>query len=408
MFDQTSDPAKLGYDADRLARIRPWMERWIASGRIPGAQMLIARKGEIAFHDWAGQRDVAAGLSWERDTIVRIYSMTKPVTSVALLMLWEDALCHLDTPVDEFLPEFADRQVLVEGATSIDQTRPAETRLTLHHLLTHTSGLTYSFNEGVLAAEMQARRLDFSVKEGDLADTVRRLAEVPLAFEPGSRWNYGVSTDVVGRVVEVISGMPLDRFFAERIFAPLGMEDTAFEVAPGKADRFAACYAKTAEDPMALMDKGGAESAFAAGKVRQFSGGGGLTSTIEDYLRFAEMLRRGGALGDVRLLAPKTVETMTRNALRGDLASMGQAVFSEVAFDGIGFGLGAAVMLDPGVAKTAGSEGDYGWGGMASTVFWVDPKAETSVIFFTQLAPSSSYPLRKEIRSLAYSSLTNP
>lgn len=407
MFDTADNPAKLGFDPDRLARIRPWMQRWVDAGKFPGAQTLIARHGQVAYCDHVGQRDIAGGKPWERDTIARIYSMTKPITSVALLMLFEDALIHLDTPVDEIIPGFRDRQVLVEGATAIDQTRPAATRMTVHHLLTHTSGLTYSFNEGVLAAEMLERKLDFSVKEGDLANTVGRLAELPLGFDPGTRWNYGVSTDIVGRIVEIVSGKRLDRFFAERIFGPLGMADTAFEVPDGKADRFADCYVKTDEDPLRLMDSGQA-SAFAEGKVRQHSGGGGLTSTIEDYLRFADMLRSKGAVGGDRLLAPRTVELMATNALPGDLASMGQPVFSEVSFDGVGFGLGVSVTIQPGLAKTACNMGDYGWGGMASTMFWVDPVYDMVTIFFTQLVPSSSYPNRKELRAMAYSSLTDP
>ena len=383
------------------------MQTWVDQGKFPGAQTLIARHGQVAYSDWVGQRDIEGARPWERDTIARIYSMTKPITSVALLMLYEDAQVHLDTPVDEFIPEFADRHVLIEGATSIDQVRRADTRMTLHHLLTHTSGLTYSFNEGVLAREMLERKLDFSVKEGDLANTVSRLAELPLGFDPGARWNYGVSTDVLGRVVEIVSGMTLAEFFAERIFAPLGMTDTGFEIAPDKAGRFATCYVKTDENPLHVMDRGEA-SAYAAGHVRQFSGGGGLTSTIEDYLRFAEMLRRKGELGGERLLAPRTAELMATNALRGDLASMGQPVFSEVSFDGVGFGLGVSVTIEPGLAKTACSMGDFGWGGMASTMFWVDPVQDMVVIFFTQLVPSSSYPNRKELRALAYSSLTDP
>ncbi len=407
MFDEVSDATALGFDPARLARFRPWMQSWVDRGRFPGVQVLIARKGRIAHHEWVGQRDVEQGEAWERDTMVRIYSMTKPITSVALLMLYERGLCHLDTPVDEFLPELADRRALVPGATSIDQTEPAKTRLTLHHLLTHTSGLTYSFNEGVLAEAMRDGKLDFSVKEGDLADTVKRLAELPLAFDPGARWNYGVSTDVIGRVVEVISGKPLDRFFADEILGPLGMEDTAFHVPAAKADRFASCYVKTPEDQRKLLDPA-SDTMFAEGRVKQFSGGGGLVSTAEDYLRFAEMLRGRGALGDVRLLAPKTVELMSANALRGDLASMGQPVFSEVTFDGVGFGLGVSVTLDPALAKTASSAGDFGWGGMASTMFWVDPAAEMTAIFLTQLVPSSSWPNRKEFRALTYAALVAP
>ncbi len=402
MFDQASDPAELGFDAQRLARLLPWMQRHVDAGRIPGAQILLARRGRIVAHDLTGRMDVEGNRPWAGDTLARIYSMTKPVTSTALLMLYEDGLLHLDDPVDQFIPEFQDVRVLVEGATAIDQAEKATVRLTLHHLLTHTSGLTYSFNEGVLAREMSERRLDFSVREGDLATTVKRLSELPLAFEPGARWNYGVSTDVLGRVVEIVSGQTLDRFFAERIFGPLGMKDTFFAVPEAQVDRLSSCYMRTEDDGMSLIDPGH-DSAYL--NVKQYSGGGGLVSTAADYLRFAEMLRGLGALGGARLLAPTTVGVMTSNALRGDIASMGQPVFSEVPFDGIGFGLGVAVTLDPALAKTLGSKGDFGWGGMASTAFWVDPALELSVVFLTQLVPSSSYPIRKELRALVYSSL---
>jgi CubicO group peptidase (beta-lactamase class C family) len=405
MFDDASDPAELGFDADRLARLRPWMQRHVDAGRLPGAQVLVARRGRIVLHEWTGLMDVEAGRPWARDTLVRVYSMTKPATSAALLMLYEDGLCRLDDPVDLYIPEFADARVLGPEATRIDHAAPATVRLTLHHLLTHTSGLTYGFNPGPLAAAMREREIDFGIPHGDLAEAVRRLAALPLAFEPGSRWNYGVSTDVLGRVIEVISGQPLDRFFAERIFAPLGMRDTFFALPADRADRMASSYNRTETNGMALADPGRG-SRFVG--VTRFSGGGGLVSTADDYLRFAEMLRCRGALGAARLLAPKTVEVMTSNALPGDIASMGQPVFSEVPFDGIGFGLGVAVTLDPARAKTLGSRGDFGWGGLASTVFWVDPSLELCTVFLTQLVPSSSYPLRKELRALVYSSLTAP
>lgn len=408
MIETAANPASLGFDADRLARLTPWMQRWVDEGKFPGAQVMIARHGQIAYYDHVGLMDIDAGRPWQRDALLRIYSMTKPVTSVALLMLWEEARCHLDTPVDEFIPSFADRHILVPGATSIDQVRPAETRLTLHHLLTHTSGLTYGFNGGVLGDAMVERKLDFSVKEGDLADTVERLCSLPLAFDPGTRWNYGVSTDVIGRVVEIVSGQTLADFFAERIFGPLGMDSTFFEVPDAKSDRLAACYVKTPEDPLKLMDRPGSDSAYAGGNVRQFSGGGGLVSCIDDYICFAEMLRSKGTLNGHRLLAPRSVELMATNALPGDLASMGQAVFSEVSFDGIGFGLGVSVTVNPGLAKTACSQGDFGWGGMASTMFWIDPVLDMTTIFMTQLVPSSSYPNRKELRALTYAALTAP
>ncbi|MEM0987645.1 MAG: serine hydrolase domain-containing protein [Pseudomonadota bacterium] len=417
MFDVTTNPARLGFDSERLARFRPWMQRWVDQGKYPGAQVLIARRGELVLNESVGMRDVESGIAWSPDTILRIYSMTKPMTSVAFLMLFEEAEVHLDTPLAEILPEFADVQVLIDGAERIDQVEPLTTPLTVHHLLTHTSGLTYGFNEGVLPTAMNEARVSFgphrpsgpdtltvSDDDTDLAAMVSELAQLPLGFQPGARWNYGASTDVLGRVVEVVSGKPLDTFFAEHILGPLEMHDTFFEVPADKADRFTNCYVLTPKDPLRLLDPA-AKSPFLAGGVKILSGGGGLLSTGADYLRFAEMLRGGGALGDVRLLAPKTVEVMTRNALRGDLASMGQAVFAEVAFDGIGFGLGVSVTLDPGVAKTVASEGDYGWGGMASTMFWVDPKSELTAMFLTQLVPSSAYPVRKEMRALTYGAM---
>jgi CubicO group peptidase (beta-lactamase class C family) len=229
---------------------------------------------------------------------------------------------------------------------------------------------------------------------------------MPLAFEPGSRWNYSISTDVIGRVIEVISGQPLDVFFRQNILGPLGMDDTFFEVPDSHLARLASSYTKAPQGGMTLAEDA-TGSAYREGKVAQFSGGGGLVSTVDDYLRFAEMQRRGGALGDVRLLGPRTMRLMASNHLPGDLASMGQKVFSEVSFEGIGFGLGGWVMLDPARATTLGSPGDFGWGGMASTVYWVDPAEDMVVIFVTQLMPSSSYPNRKELRALVYSALVD-
>jgi CubicO group peptidase (beta-lactamase class C family) len=272
--------------------------------------------------------------------------------------------------------------------------------------MTQTSGLTYGFQPGLLAEGYRAAGVDFSTRQTDLAGMVSRLAAMPLGFEPGSRWHYSVSTDVLGRVVEVISGQPLDVFFRERILAPLGMEDTFFAVPGPKLDRLGSLYAKAEGGGMTLSEDGPG-TRFGEGAVKLFSGGGGLVSTADDYLRFAEMQRRGGQLGDVRLLGPRTMRLMASNHLPGDLASMGQKVWAEVSFEGIGFGLGGWVMLDPARAQTLGSPGDFGWGGMASTVYWVDPAEEMVVIFLTQLAPSSSYPIRKELRALVYASLVD-
>ena len=401
-----ADAAAAGFDAARLARLLPWMQGYVDAGKLPGALTLVARRGDVAWCDCVGQRDVERGNPWTRDTLVRIFSMTKPVTATALMMLFERGLCHLDDPVDLYLPEFAARTVLRPDASSLDDVEPTRTRLTLHHLLTHTSGLTYGFQDGLLAEAYRRDGVDFSAPGSTLAETVARLARLPLGFEPATRWHYSVSTDVIGRIVEVISGRPLDRVLRDDILGPLGMDDTFFAVPEGKLGRLASLYARSPEDGMELSEDGPG-TRFRAGAVSQHSGGGGLVSTVDDYLRFAEMQRGGGALGEVRLLGPRTMRLMASNHLPGDLASMGQKVWAETSFSGIGFGLGGWVMLDPARAQTLGSAGDFGWGGMASTVYWVDPAEDMVVIFLTQLTPSSAYPIRKELRALVYSALVD-
>ena len=405
-METINEGARLGFDAGRLGRLGPWMERWVESGRLPGCSMLVARRGEIAFQGGTGNRNVATGAPWTEDTIVRAYSMSKPITSVALMMLFEEGLFHLDDPVAAFLPELKDPQVLVPGATSIDQTEACAVPQTVHHLLTHTSGLTYGFQGGVLGEAYEVEKLAFGPKGESLAAEVKRLAALPLAFQPGTRWNYGVSTDVVGRLVEVISGQPLDLFLRERILDPLGMADTEFSVPDGKLDRFAELYTPNEDLSLKLADTA-ERSVYRAANVRTFSGGGGLMTTLGDYRRFAEMVRRRGEADGERLLGPRTMEFMASNHLRGDLAANGQPVFSEVSYEGIGFGLGFAVMLEPALSKNLGSPGDHGWGGMASTVFWVDPAEDMLVVFLTQLMPSSFYPLRKELRALVYQALVD-
>ena len=401
MLDAVREPQALGFDADRLGRIGDWMSRYVDAGKLPGALTLVARGGKIAYLDQVGARDVESGAPWTEDTILRFYSMTKPITTVALMMLYEEGGFGLDDPLDAYIPAFRDVTMLTPGATSVDQVVVAPRVPTLHHLLTHTSGFIYGFNGGVLGDAYEARKLHFAPASGGLESMCAQLAEMPLSFAPGERWSYGVSTDVIGRVVEILSGQPFDRFLRERILDPLGMHDTAFDGPADKAPRFASLYTPDGEGGMTLVESG-ADSAYLEGKVDTFSGGGGLLSSVGDYWRFTEMLRGGGALGDVRLLGPRTVSFMTRNHLPGDLASMGQPVFNEVSFDGIGFGLGFWVMLDAAKARTMGNAGDHGWGGMASTTFWLDPVDNLTVIFLTQLRPSSSYPLRQQLRSLVH------
>lgn len=398
------DPERLGFDRQRLARIAAWMQRYVDAGRFPGSAVLVARRGEIAYLHTAGFRDVDARTPWSLDTLVRIYSMTKPVTAIGLMLLYEEGLVHLDDPVDAFLPEFADLRVLAPGAKSLDDTVPAEVRVTLRHLLTHTSGLTYGFNGDVLGEAYEREELGTDPCAGGLAKVVGRIARLPLAHQPGARWTYGVSIDVIGRVIEVVAGVTLDRYLGERLFGPLGMADTGFAVDDHSLARFAELYELGPDRRIALTETA-TRSPHRAGQVDTFLGGAGLVSTIADYWRFAEMLRGGGALGDVRILSPRTLALINANHLPGDLAAMGPRTWAETSFEGVGFGLAGWVMLDPARAQMSGSAGDFGWGGMASTIFWVDPKEDLVVVFLTQLVPSSAWPNRKELRALVYGAL---
>jgi len=321
-----------------------------------------------------------------------------------LMLLYEEGRFQLDDPVAAFIPDFKDLRVYVSSEGSDMVTEPLHMPVTLHHLLTHTSGLTYGFgNPGRIPGLYRKHHTDFGNHDGRLQEVVERLAQIPLQFQPGKRWNYGVSFDVLGRVVEVISGRSLDEFFQERIFDPLGMVDTGFAVPNDKLDRFAALYEKTEDSYLSLLDA--PQTSPLNDAVETFSGGGGLVSTLGDYFRFTEMLRRKGELDGERLLGRKTVEYMTTNHLPGDLADMGQPTFNETTYEGVGFGLGVSVMLDPAKAKVMGTPGEYSWGGYASTAFWIDPKEDMTVIFLTQLIPSSAYPIRRELRVLTYQAL---
>ncbi len=397
------DPGRLGFDEQRLARLTPWMQRYADAGLWPGGAVLVARHGELAYFDCVGYADVEARRPWRRDLIARIYSMTKPVTAVALLMLYEEARVHLDDPVEAYLPEFKDMQLLIPGATSLDQTVPVRTKMTIHHLLTHTSGLSLLTNPRLLGEAYAKEALGLAFAYGGLDKMVRRIAELPLEWEPGTRWQYSVGSDVIGRVVEVVSGMPLDRYFATRIFERLGMSDTGFTVPDTGINRFPALY-DAVPGGMTLRETA-EHSAWRQGRLDTFCGGGGLVGTIDDYWRFAEMLRGGGEFKGERILGPRTLKLAACNHLPGDLASMATEVWSESQFDGVGFGLLGSVVLDPAKAGISAQVGDYGWGGAAGTFFWVSPVDDLVVILFTQLLPSSALPVRKELRALVYGAL---
>ena len=397
-------PEEVGLSSPRLARIGGWMRRWVDSERLPGLLVAVVRDDRLAWIETCGLRDVEAGLAAAPDTIYRLYSMTKPITTVAALMLYEEGCFQLDDPVARFLPAFSQTRVYAGGSAESFETEPLARPITVHDLMTHTSGLTYAFqDEHPVDALYRRHGIEFNANLGPLADLVEATAAQPLAFQPGTRWNYGVSTDVLGRLVEIWSGLSLDAFLAKRIFAPLGMTDTGFHVPEEQRERFASNYTRPDGGGLALVDAA-SESRFLE-PAATLSGGGGLVSTAADYLRFTRMLRGRGTLGDTRLLGRKTVEHMTANQLPGDLADMGQPRFSETPFTGVGFGLGVSVMLDPAKARIVGSPGEYAWGGMASTAFWVDPAEDLIVLLLTQLSPSSTYPIRRELRVLAYQAL---
>ncbi|HET6910352.1 MAG TPA: serine hydrolase domain-containing protein [Mycobacteriales bacterium] len=403
------DPGEVGFDAQRLQRIDTHFRHYVQDGRLPGWQVMVSRGGKVAHLSSYGFADREAGKPVEADTIFRIYSMTKPVTSVAAMMLWEEGRFELNDPISRWLPEFTDMRVYVGGPAAKPQTVAATEPIRVWHLLTHTAGLTYGFHRMHVTDEIYRNAgFEFGNPKGfDLAKCVEAWAALPLAYQPGSEWLYSVATDVLGRLVEAVSGQPLDEFFAERIFAPLAMTDTTFHVGPDQQERLAALYAVTAQSPTPLRyDQMGAAITR---EPQWLSGGGGLAGTTRDYSRFTWMLLRGGELDGQRLLSPRTVRYMTRNHLPGnqDLQTFGRPLVAETRYDGVGFGLGFAVTMDPAASKVISSEGEFNWGGLASTTFWIDPVEDISVVFMTQLMPSSTYNIRPQLRQLVYQALVD-
>ena len=401
------DPGDAGFDPDRLGRIDAHFRRYVDDGRLPGWLLVVTRGGRRVHVGRAGHRDVENGLPVEDDTVFRIYSMTKPVTSVAAMMLYEEGWFELKDPVSRWIPSFADVRVFTGGTAGQPTTAAATEPVRVWHLLTHTAGLTYGFHRAHATDEIyRDAGFDFGVSRGyDLAACVDAWAGLPLVHEPGRRFNYSHATDVLGRLVEVISGRPLDRFLQERVLAPLGMHDTAFWADERLVDRLGALYVPHPETGRILRYDPIGDAA--ARPPAYLSGGGGLVSTAHDYLRFCEMLRRGGELDGARLLGPRTVDFMTTNHLPGgvDLEAFGQSTFAETAYDGVGFGLGFSVVIDPAAAKVPSSVGEYAWGGAASTGFWVDPVEDVTAVFLTQLLPSSTYNLRAQFKQLVKAAL---
>jgi CubicO group peptidase (beta-lactamase class C family) len=403
------EAGQVGFDAGRLGRIDRHFARYVDDGRLPGWLVLISRRGRIVHLATCGRRDLEADLPVELDTRFRIYSMTKPVTAVAAMQLYEEGAFSLKDPVAAFIPSFADLAVYRDGPAAGPRTEPATRPLLVWHLLTHTAGLTYGFHHAhPVDAMYRAAGFEWVPPDGsDLAACCDVWAGLPLLFEPGSEWNYSVASDVLGRVVEVVSGQPLDRFFAERIFGPLGMGDTGFWVEGEAAGKLAALYAAGPDGGRAVRFD--ALGGRALRRPSCLDGGGGLVSTAADYHRFTKALLRGGELDGARLLGSRTLAYMARNHLPGgaDLESFGRRLFAETTFDGVGYGLGFAVLLDPVANKVLSSAGELAWGGAASTLFWVDPAEQLTAIFMTQLVPSSTYPLRSELRQLVYQALVD-
>jgi CubicO group peptidase (beta-lactamase class C family) len=397
-------PKRAGFAPERINRITEHLDKnYIASGKIAGCQTLVARHGHVAYFKSLGLMDRERRKPMTDDTIFRLYSMTKPITSVALMTLFEQGHFQLNDPVSRFIPAWRNHKVWVSGEGASMETGAPARPMTMRHVLSHTGGLTY----GATNHPVDRAYRDAGVGRGSgetLSGFADKLAKVPLRYQPGERWMYSLSTDVCGYLVEAISGKSFDQYLQETIFDPLDMKDTSFMVAPRKADRFAANYERQADKTLKLIDD--PERSNYLKQPSFFSGGGGLTGTTADYLRFCEMLRRGGELDGVRILGPRTIELMHLNHLAGgkDLSGMAIGAFSETAYEGVGFGLGFAMTLGQVEAGALGG-GDYYWGGAASTIFWVDPKEDLAVIFMTQLMPSATFNFRGQLRNIIYSAI---
>lgn len=395
-----TNPEEIGFSTARLARIHDLMKRYVNEDKLAGIVSLVARRGLLAFFDKFGYQDVGKKIPMSLDSIFRIYSMTKPITCVALMRLYEESLFNLTDAVSDFIPAFKKVKVWgMGGVLDIPQRQ-----ITIQDLLCHTAGLSYGdYAVSQAPVDKLYDEADLFNPSITLEEMTERIASLPLMFHPGSKWHYSVATDVVGRLIEIFSDKLLADFLQEEIFIPLGMVDTAFHIDLSKLSRFCTLYGKTADSDFGILDK--PETSEYLPPVTLHSGGSGLVSTTTDYLRFCQCILNKGELNGVRLLAPKTVELMTCNHLPSDLLP--------IAFEGIepmlgmGFGLGFGVMLDTAQTGMMGSLGDYSWGGYAETYFWNDPREELIAILMAQYLPSQTYPIRKEFRTAVYQALIN-
>jgi CubicO group peptidase (beta-lactamase class C family) len=410
-------PEAVGFSASRLARLDEAMRRrYVDSGRLPGLLTMVYRRGRLAHTGMSGHMDLERGTPMREDAIFRVYSMSKPITAVALMTLAEEGLIGLDDDVAAHIPSWKTLGVYATGVPSLVPggapgflTTPVKRPMKVVDLVTHTAGLTYGFmnRTSVDRAYREARVAEFGT-EGGLDAMVEQLASLPLEFSPGTAWNYSVSIDVLGYLVQRLSGVSFGEFLRTRLFEPLGMTDTAFWCPPEKINRFASCYQPKEGGGLKVQDDAG-ESTYAAPPSLE-SGGGGLVSTAHDYMRFCRMMLQGGSLDGAQILSPKTVALFSLNHLPGnrELADMAPpGLFSEAGYSGIGFSIGCGVTIDVVKTRLPGTPGEFFWGGAASTAFWVDPREELAVVFMTQVLGSEArLTLRRDLRTLVYAAMT--
>jgi CubicO group peptidase (beta-lactamase class C family) len=394
----TTNPDALGFSAERLLRINSLMNRYVESGKLAGIDTCVVRHGGIAHREIFGYQNLETKTPMSQDSIFRIYSMTKPIASVALMMLYEEALFNLTDQVSQYIPAFKDVKVWGADGALVAPVRP----MTVQDLLRHTAGFSYGgYAESQSPVDKLYDEADLFNPKITIKEFSERVASLPLIFHPGEKWHYSVATDIVGYLVEVLADKPLGDFLQEKIIGPLGMVDTAFFIDPSKLDRFCTLYGKTADSDFGVLDL--PESSEFLPPVVLHSGGSGLVSTTADYLRFAQCILNNGELDGVRLLGPRTVALMTCNHLPAGLIPI--AFEGSEPMLGMGFGLGFGVMLDAPQSGVMGSVGDHSWGGYAETFFWIDPQEDMIAILMSQYLPSQTYPIRKEFRTAVYQAL---
>ena len=389
----------VGFSSDRLGKISEFVDREVAAGNLAGAVTLVARHGQVVLFESAGRYGIADNRPMDKDALFRIFSMTKPITTVAAMILYEEGAFHLGEPVAKYLPELKDMRLLID-----DSPVPPRRPMTIEQLMTHTAGLTNGWH---LEHPVERAYRDAALyQSADLDAFIDKLASLPLRFEPGTRYHYSVATDVLGALVERLSGQTLEQFFQARIFDPLDMRDTFFNVPESKVARLAGGHLWNAERQ--LMEPMPAGLLPPPSGVTLFSGGGGLISTARDYWRFCEMLRQGGSLDGVRILGPKTVQAMTMARLTPQVRNNGATEYpASHLYPGQSFGLGAGVITDPAQAQVISSKGEYSWGGIANTKFWIDPEEDLIVVFMSQvMGTPHSDRHRFDLKVATYQALT--